>query len=145
MGFSKQEHWSGLPFPSPGNLPKPGIEPKSPRLQVDFLLSELPGNVDSCNCHLRIQLQHSRESPSAASLSSDPHSVPSPGNYSFVFCSYAFAFFRMSYKWNKAVIFWDWILSLSQTHLRFIQVGVCIIVHSFLLLSGILLCGYSTV
>ena len=35
-----------------------------------------------------------------------------------------FSFFRMSYKWNQAVIFWDWILSLSQMHLRFIQVGV---------------------
>ena len=32
MGFSRQEYWSGLPFPSPGNLPDPGIEPKSPAL-----------------------------------------------------------------------------------------------------------------
>ena len=30
MGFSRQEHWSGLPFPSPGDLPDPGIEPRSP-------------------------------------------------------------------------------------------------------------------
>ena len=41
MGFSRQEHWSGLPFPSPGNLPNPGIEPKSPALQADSLLTEL--------------------------------------------------------------------------------------------------------
>ena len=33
MGFSRQEHWSGLPFPSPGDLPDPGIEPRSPALQ----------------------------------------------------------------------------------------------------------------
>ena len=43
MGFSRQEYWSGLPFPSPGDLPNPGIEPRSPALQVDSLPSELPG------------------------------------------------------------------------------------------------------
>ena len=40
MGFSRQEHWSRLPFPSPGDLPDPGIEPKSPALQADSLLTE---------------------------------------------------------------------------------------------------------
>ena len=44
MEFSRQEYWSGLPFPSPGDLPNPGIEPGSPALQVDALPSELPGN-----------------------------------------------------------------------------------------------------
>ena len=39
-GFSRQEYWSGLPFPSPGDLPNPGIEPGSPALQTDALLSE---------------------------------------------------------------------------------------------------------
>ena len=43
MGFSRQEYWSGLPFPSPGNLPDPGIKPRSPALQADVLLSEPPG------------------------------------------------------------------------------------------------------
>ena len=38
-----QEYWSGLPFPSPQNLPNPGIEPRSPSLQGDSLLSEPPG------------------------------------------------------------------------------------------------------
>ena len=42
MGFSKQEYWSGLPFPSPGDLPDPGIEPRSPTLQADALTSEPP-------------------------------------------------------------------------------------------------------
>ena len=41
MGFSRQEYWSGLPFPSPGDLHNPGIEPKSPALQADSLLTEL--------------------------------------------------------------------------------------------------------
>ena len=43
-GFSRQEYWSGLPFPSPGDLPNPGIEPpRSPALQEDALTTELPG------------------------------------------------------------------------------------------------------
>ena len=44
MGFSRQEYWSGLPFPSPGDLPDPGIEPRFPALQADTLTSEPPGN-----------------------------------------------------------------------------------------------------
>ena len=43
MGFSRQEHWSGLPFPPPGDLPDPGIKPGSPTLQADALPSEPPG------------------------------------------------------------------------------------------------------
>ena len=39
MGFSRQEYWSGLPFPSPGDLPDPGIEPRPPALQADALLT----------------------------------------------------------------------------------------------------------
>ena len=40
MEFSRQEYWNGLPFPSPGDLPDPGIEPRSPTLQADSLPSE---------------------------------------------------------------------------------------------------------
>ena len=43
MEFSRQEYWSGLPFPSPGDLPDPGIEPWSPAFQADALPSEPPG------------------------------------------------------------------------------------------------------
>ena len=43
MGFSRQEYWSGLPFPSPEDLPDPGIEPQSPALQAGVLPSEPPG------------------------------------------------------------------------------------------------------
>ena len=43
MGFSRQEHWSGLPFPSPGDLPDPGIKLGSPAFQIDALTSEPPG------------------------------------------------------------------------------------------------------
>ena len=41
-GFSRQEYWSGLPYPSPRDLPYPGIEPRSPALQADSLPSETP-------------------------------------------------------------------------------------------------------
>ena len=41
--FSRQEYWSGLPFPSPGDLPNSGTEPGSPALQADSLQSEPPG------------------------------------------------------------------------------------------------------
>ena len=43
MGFSRQEYWNGLPFPPPGDLPDPGIEPGSPALQADSLPAEVPG------------------------------------------------------------------------------------------------------
>ena len=43
MEFSRQEYWSGLPFPSPGDLPDPGIKPGSSALQADALPSEPPG------------------------------------------------------------------------------------------------------
>ena len=61
MGFSRQEYWSGLPFPSPGDLSDPGIEPGSPALQADALPSEPPGKSFTLNggqkhlwtcCHL---------------------------------------------------------------------------------------------
>ena len=42
-GFPRQEYWSGLPFPSPGNLPDPGIKPRSSALKAESLLSEPPG------------------------------------------------------------------------------------------------------
>ena len=43
MGFPRQEYWSGLPFPSPGDLPDPGIEPWSPAFAVGFFTTEPPG------------------------------------------------------------------------------------------------------
>ena len=47
MGFSRQEYWSVLPFPSPGDLPNPGIELWSPASQADSIPTELPGGSDS--------------------------------------------------------------------------------------------------
>ena len=51
VGFSSQEYWSGLPLPFPGDLPDPGIKPKSPAFPADSLPSEPPGkpiNIGTC-------------------------------------------------------------------------------------------------
>ena len=48
MGFPRQEYWSGLPFPSPGNLPDPGIEHNSPALAGGSFTAESPGKTYSC-------------------------------------------------------------------------------------------------
>ena len=45
MGFSRQEYWSGVPFPSPGDLSNPGIKPTSPSFQADTLTAEPPGKL----------------------------------------------------------------------------------------------------
>ena len=50
-GFSRQEYWSGLPCPPPGDLPNPGIEPRSPAFQADSLPSESPGRK-MCSLHI---------------------------------------------------------------------------------------------
>ena len=50
MGFSRQENWIGLPFPSPGDLSDPGIEPGSPALQTDSLPSEVKKRKSGQNC-----------------------------------------------------------------------------------------------
>ena len=57
MGFSRQEYWSGLPFPSPGDLPDPGIKPGSPALQADALTSEPPGKPKNTGrgCYFLLQ------------------------------------------------------------------------------------------
>ena len=78
MGFSRQEYWSGLPFPFPGDLPNPGIKPGSPTLRADALTSEPPGSPrgkvsqyshykklydDSSKKKLKIELQVDPEIP----------------------------------------------------------------------------------
>ena len=57
LGFSKQEYWSGLPCPPPGDLPKPGIEPRPPTLRADSLQSETPGKPSG------VMVSHSWVSP----------------------------------------------------------------------------------
>ena len=59
MGFSRQEYWSGFPFPSPGDLPDPGIKPRSPALWADALPSEPPGKLTGSFYMLHVALQFS--------------------------------------------------------------------------------------
>ena len=58
MGFSRQEYWSGLPFPSPGDLPDSGIEPRSPTLQADTLPSKPPGKPYSAKGRFKLHGFH---------------------------------------------------------------------------------------
>ena len=58
MGFSRQEYQSGLPFPSPEDLPDPGIEPRSPTLQADALPSEPPGKPKNVQTIMQLHFSH---------------------------------------------------------------------------------------
>ena len=64
MGFLRQKYWSGLQFPSPGNLPEPGIEPRSLPLRADSLPSELPAKPIKVEWALRVQHSSNRFSVS---------------------------------------------------------------------------------
>ena len=67
MEFSRPEYWSGLPFPSPGDLPDPGIEPGSPGFQADALTSEPPGKSGGS------------DGKESACNEGDPGSIPGSG------------------------------------------------------------------
>ena len=73
MGLSRQEYWSGLPFPSPGDLPDPGIKPRAPALQADSLPTELPGTPSGKS--LPISLKCESVSPWVVPDSLPPHGL----------------------------------------------------------------------
>ena len=82
-GFSRQEYWRGLLFPSPGDLPDPGIEPTFPALQVDSLLSEPPGKSPQFSDIIKIPLSLGRklrniDPPPQASICQSKSSVHPP-------------------------------------------------------------------
>ena len=58
VGFSRQEYWSGVAFPSPGDLPNAGIKPRSPTLQADILQSEPLGKKKTCTSSLFCHFLH---------------------------------------------------------------------------------------
>ena len=77
MRFSRQEYWSGWPFPSAGDLPDSGIGPRSPALQADSLTSETPGkplvlNANTLNTRIK------RERPPLATTREGLHSNEDP-------------------------------------------------------------------
>ena len=78
MEFSRQEYWSGLPFPSPGDLPNSGIEPGSPALQAVTLPSEPPGYP----LRLLLLLSHFSRVQLCATPSTAAHQAPPPLGFS---------------------------------------------------------------
>ena len=68
MGFSRQEYWSGLPFPSPGDLLNPGIKPGSPTVQADFLPSVSPGKPRKDISYFQIRSLEKKETRKTQSI-----------------------------------------------------------------------------
>ena len=80
MGFSRQEYRSGLPFPSPGDLPDPGIEPGSPTLQADALPSEPPGKPKNVSTYPLISAAAAAKSLQSCSTLCNPIDGSPPGS-----------------------------------------------------------------
>ena len=85
MGFSRQEYWSGLPFLSPGDLPKSGIEPRSHSLKADSLMSEPPGKLSqrlgyiNCSSAINNQIRSVRSVAQSCPTLCDPMNLSTPG------------------------------------------------------------------
>ena len=84
MGFSRQEYWSGLRFPSLGDRPKPGVKPRSPALQEDSLPSKPPGKPKNIGGSSLLLLQGNFPDPGiepwSPALQSDSLPAEIPGN-----------------------------------------------------------------
>ena len=85
MGFPRQEWWSGLPFPSPGDLPDPGIQPLSPALQANSLLTEPPGNPLQLASNNTITLCYWEDSSESKGLCKELKPVNPKGNQPWIF------------------------------------------------------------
>ena len=82
MGLSRQEYWGGLPFPSPGDLPHPGIKPRSPTLQADTLPSELCLTLETpwtIACQTRLSMGFPRQEYWSGLPFPSPGIFPDPG------------------------------------------------------------------
>ena len=79
-GFSRQEYWSGLPFPSLGDLPDPGIEPRSPTLQADALTSEPPGKIIDTRDASKVAAAAAAKSLQSCRTLCDPIDSTPPGS-----------------------------------------------------------------
>ena len=81
MGFPRQEYWSGVPLPSPGDLPDPGLQPESPVLAYGFFTTEPPGKpkyMQSTSCEMPGCVKHKLESrlPGEISTTSYRQMIP---------------------------------------------------------------------
>ena len=82
MEFSRLEYWCELPFPSPGDLPNPGIEPRSPTLQADSLPAEPPGKPK--NTGVGSHVPDSGTEPGSSALQADSLPAELPGKPSYI-------------------------------------------------------------
>ena len=82
MEFSRLEHWSGYPFPSPRDLPNPGIKPRSPSLQADSLPAEPPGKPK--NTGVGSHVPDSGTEPGSSALQADSLPAELPGKPSYI-------------------------------------------------------------
>ena len=92
MGFSRQEHWSGLTFPSPGDLPDPGIEPGSPTLEADALTS---ATREACCCCCVASVMSDSVRPHRWHTTRLHHPWDSPGKNTGVGCHFLFQCMKM--------------------------------------------------
>ena len=67
MGFPRQEYWGGLPCPSPGDLPDPGVEPTSPALAGGFFSTEPPGKPENMNTYT-LKMKKIRDFPGSPAV-----------------------------------------------------------------------------
>ena len=111
MGFSRQEYWSGLPFPSPGDLPSSGIEPASPALQADALTSEPPGipptyiYIDRCNSVKCTQMSCSKQKPSKIQMNMYSFALSLLGEFPVFLVVYLYLCFLLLWgtKWRNQI------------------------------------------
>ena len=104
MGFSRQEYWSGLPFPSPGGLPNPGIKPGSPALQTDALPSEPQGKSINYSQLVNIRTQedkHTQEAPALYKYLSDQQLRDGYLLYGFHSSFASFSYFCFTFRCQK--------------------------------------------
>ena len=96
MGFSRQEYWNGLPFPSPGDLPDPGIEPSSPALQEDALTSEPPGKPQG-GSKKKEKLKNK-----IAAIQKKHKPIPNAANSSFLSVKYVLWFYLFIFNLSRS-------------------------------------------
>ena len=126
LGFSRSEYWSGQPFPSPGDLPHPGAEPRSSALQADSLPAEPPGKptdpgVGSLSLHQWIlPMQELNQGRPVLVHSTFNKTLPTPGS-SFQSVSAKNAFLVSVGIPSSGVVIRCWVLYLIYLHLHYLQ------------------------
>ena len=106
MEFSRQEYWSGLPFPSPGDLPNPGIEPGSPALRADALPSEPPGKPTGTlrNIASPENPQNEAKGKRATAIATTPHHLAQESRVVLIRPELQFPQYRYHRAWKQQTL-----------------------------------------